>query len=142
MKCVINDPKTGKSKQLEIEQVDNLVGKKIGDTITLEQAAGYEFVLTGGSNEGGFPMRFDVDQPQKRIMSVSGIGFQKGGKGVRRRRTVAGKSVTEKTAQINLKISKFGKESLFEQAKQEETPQKQDESTDQKPSQPQEGEKA
>ena len=78
----------GKAKQLdatpEISQA--LMGKKIGDKINGElfDLTGYEFEVTGGSDEAGKPMRKDLDgRVRKRIMAVSGVGFKSGRKGQR-----------------------------------------------------------
>lgn len=118
MKAVINDTKTGKSVQREISENDakGFYGIKIGDTVKGELfgLTGYEFVLSGGSDDAGFPMRSDVSGiNRKRIFARSGTGIRGLEKGVRVRKTVAGNTVHAKTAQLNLKISKEGKEPLF-----------------------------
>ncbi|MFT4310933.1 MAG: S6e family ribosomal protein [Candidatus Woesearchaeota archaeon] len=118
IKCVIGDPKTGKSKQVDIE-LDDYADKKIGDTITLPQFDGYTFVITGGSDSAGFPMRFDVDTPKKRILAQSGIGVHTPRKGMRVRKMVAGKFVTDRTAQINVKVATYGKAPLWEEESKE-----------------------
>jgi hypothetical protein len=64
-------------------------------------------------------MRFDVDSPKKRILAVSGIGIKPTREGRRKRKMVAGRMVHEKTAQLNVKITKAGKQSLFEEPKPE-----------------------
>jgi small subunit ribosomal protein S6e len=124
MKLVIGDPKTGKTKQLEVEDEGDLLGKEIGDKITVDmpELAGYELQITGGSDASGFPMRFDVDIPKKKILAVQGIGLKRVAAGRRKRKMVAGKMVTGATAQLNLKIIKAGKQSIFEEPKVEEAP--------------------
>ena len=102
-------------KELNEEQSGNLVGKRIGDKISGEDVglAGYEFELTGGSDYCGFPMRRDAQGPtRKRILAVSGVGLKKAAKGLRQRKTVAGNTVHDKTAQVNLKVLKAGSEPL------------------------------
>jgi len=129
-KLVLSDPKTGKSIQKETKELaaKPFIGKKIGDTIKGElfELPGYEFVITGGSDSSGFPMRADVDLQRKRITAVSGIGIhnklrkpnpkKKGWRkmeGMRLKKTVAGNMIHEKTAQINMKVTKKGKDPVF-----------------------------
>jgi ribosomal protein S6E (S10) len=87
---------------------------------------GYEFRLTGGSDSAGFPMRPDIEGSQrKQILAGTGVGVtnklrkpnpkKKGWrsmKGMRIRKTVAGNTVYAKTAQVNLKVLKEGREKL------------------------------
>lgn len=122
IKCVIGDPKTGKTKQFELESGDALKGKAIGDTVTIDlpELAGYELEITGGSDSAGFPMRSDVDVPKRRILAVEGVGIKKSRAGRRTRKMVAGRMVTVETAQLNLKILKHGKQSLWEEPKAQE----------------------
>jgi small subunit ribosomal protein S6e len=130
-KLVLSDPKTGKSVQREAK--DNLaralIGKRIKDTIKGEliDLPGYEFVITGGSDSAGFPMRPDVPGTmRKSITAVSGIGVtnklrkpnpkKKGWrkmKGMRLKKTVAGDTVHDKTAQVNMKCVKKGRDPIF-----------------------------
>ncbi len=137
-KLVLNDPKTGKSLQKEVKDNDAkaLIGLKIGDTVKGElfELPGYEFVITGGSDSSGFPMRKDVDGPgRKAILSYKGVGVKnklrkpnpkkKGWrtmKGMRLKKTVAGNTIYDKTVQVNLKITKYGRQPLFEEEKVEE----------------------
>lgn len=127
LKLVLGDPKTGKSYTKEVSQKPFL-GKKIGETFKGEliDMTGYEFLITGGSDDSGFPMRKDIPKSGKaRVLEVSGVGVnnkkkyrkkKKKGlrvmKGMRRRVTVAGNTVYEKTAQLNLKVLKMGKTPL------------------------------
>ncbi|MFP4403464.1 MAG: 30S ribosomal protein S6e [Nanoarchaeota archaeon] len=116
-KLVINDTKTGKSYQREVKDdvAKYFIGKKInekvlGDNFNFE---GYEFLITGGSDNSGFPMRKDVDLAGKRkIFAVSGVGIKKTRNGMKIRKTVAGNTIYDKIVQINLKILKYGKEKL------------------------------
>jgi small subunit ribosomal protein S6e len=119
IKCVIGDPKAKKSKQIEVD-TELLAGKKVKDKVSLQDYAGYEFEITGGSDSAGFPMRYDVDTPKKRIFAVEGVGLRRTREGMRKRKMVAGNMVNERTAQLNLKVIKYGKTSLFEEPKQQE----------------------
>jgi len=115
-KLTINDPKTGKSfkKDVKDDEATSLEGHNIGDKIKGDAIglAGYEFEVTGGSDNCGFPMRKDVATPRKKILAVSGLGLKKQRDGQRQRKTVCGKTVAASTSQINLKILKVGKEKL------------------------------
>ncbi|MFP4112274.1 MAG: 30S ribosomal protein S6e [Candidatus Woesearchaeota archaeon] len=121
----------GKAKQIEAKDdvAQNLLGKKIGDKINGElfDLTGYEFEITGGSDEAGKPMRKDLEGPvRKRILAVSGVGFKKGEHGQRQRKLVAGNTIFEKSAQVNMKVVKEGSKPLFEE------PSKGDDSTEPK----------
>jgi small subunit ribosomal protein S6e len=114
--------KSGKTKQVEVE-TKPLIGKKIKESFKGEliNLPGYEFEITGGSDSSGFPMRRDVDsQNKKKVLIVKGVGLKKATReGDRRRRTVAGNTVSKETAQLNVKVTKEGKEPLFEAAAEE-----------------------
>ena len=130
-KLVISDPKTGKSIQKEIKEdaAKRLVGLKLGDVVKGEAVdlPGYEFQITGGSDNAGFPMRFDVaGQARKRITAVKGVGIinklrkpnpkNKGWRtmeGMRLKKTVAGNTIHAKTAQVNVKVTKQGRDPIF-----------------------------
>ena len=117
IKANIGNPKDGKTLQFELEQAqsETIVGKTIGSKIIGKDIGhdGYEFEITGGSDQGGFPMRKDVTgSARKRILITKGIGMRNKRKGLRLRKTVAGNTVHDKTAQINLKVLKAGKTPL------------------------------
>ena len=123
-KLVISDPKTGKSVQREAKEdaAQYLGGHKIGDTVTGDslELAGYEFMITGGSDNAGFPMRKDfIGTGRRKILAVKGVGLKMKAKGIRQRKMVAGNTVYDDTAQINLKVLKEGKENLFVEKKEE-----------------------
>lgn len=116
MKINIGSPdgKTHK-KEFEGEVAETLVGKKIGDKVKGKDLGfdGYEFEITGGSDSAGFPMRRDVMGPaRKKALLTKGVGMREKRKGLRVRKTVAGNTIHEKTAQVNLKVLKEGKEPL------------------------------
>jgi small subunit ribosomal protein S6e len=122
-KLTIGDPKTGKCYQKTVSENDakSFIGLKIGDTVKGESInlTGYEFLITGGSDFCGFPMRKGIAGARKRILVEKGVGFRKGKKGIRRRKTVCGEAVNEKISQINLKILKQGKTPLAAEAQKE-----------------------
>lgn len=137
MKCVINDPKTGKSYSVELgkDKIPTLIGKKINDEINGSDIGmqGYTLKITGGSDNSGFPMRADIEGTKKqRILINKGVGIRetkKGKKGEkkdkkekkgkmnkheRKRKTVRGNTITDSTAQVNAIIIKYGDKSLDE----------------------------
>ena len=119
MKLIIGEPKTGKCKQivLDNDQSKSMIGKKIGDSFKGEliDMTGYAFTITGGSDACGFPMRRDLNGSQrKKILAVKGVGIKSGRKGERKRKTVVGNTIFDRTAQINVVITKAGKSPLFE----------------------------
>ncbi len=131
IKLVISDPKTGKSAQRELKDqaVNALKGMKIGDSFKGEliDLTGFEFKITGGSDAAGFPMRSDIPGTgRKKVLEVKGIGVKnkkkargrdvkamRTMKGMRQRKTVAGNTIYAQTAQVNVMITKAGKEDLF-----------------------------
>lgn len=126
-KLVISDPKTGKSYQKELQETETeaLIGLKMGDKITGEtiNLTGYEFEITGGSDNCGFPMRNDISgSGRKKIFAVSGVGMRKQRRGQNQRKTVCGNTIHERISQINLKIIKYGKESLEPKSESVEEP--------------------
>ncbi|MBI2664457.1 30S ribosomal protein S6e [Candidatus Woesearchaeota archaeon] len=117
-KLVISDPKTGSSVQKEAddEASKGFLGLKIGDSVKGEliNLTGYEFLLTGGSDYCGFPMRKDVPGVgRKKILAYNGVGVRKLKSGILQRKTVCGNTVHPRTAQINLKVVKQGSEEIF-----------------------------
>jgi len=108
-KVVISDPDTGKAKSIELEgdRAVPLIGKKIGDVLdgAVVGLAGYKVLITGGTDSSGFPMRPDIHGGIKtRILVSGGVGYKPKEKGKRIRKTVRGNTITEDTAQINMKI--------------------------------------
>lgn len=109
-------------RELSEEQSKNLWGKKIGDNIegTPLGLAGYEFVITGGSDYCGFPMRRDVaGANRRRILTVKGVGVRQKAPGIRTKKTVAGNMIHPKIHQVNLKVLKEGAEKLEPPKKEE-----------------------
>ena len=122
-KLTIADPKTGKcvKKTVEGDAAKSFIGLGIGDTVKGEtiDLTGYEFLITGGSDYCGFPMRKGISGARKRVLIGKGVGFRGAKKGIRRRKTVCGERINDKVVQINLKITKMGKAKLAEEKKEE-----------------------
>ncbi len=125
LKLNIGDPKTKTTYQIELDDASapKLFGKKIGQTIKgeLVDKPGYEFLITGGSDNAGFPMRNDNEGEQrKKILTTQGVGNRAHRAGTRLRRTVSGNTIGAKTAQVNVKIAKHGSKPIKEEAAKEE----------------------
>lgn len=124
-KIVINDAKTGKSYQKALSS-DILLGKKIGDKIdgNLIGLKEYSLIITGGSDKAGFPMRKDFEIiGRKKVLAGRSPGIRVKEKGIRIRKTVRGAIISDQTAQINLKVEKYGSdklENLFSAKKEEQ----------------------
>ncbi len=110
---VVMGNKSGKSFQ-KLHDSSNLIGRKIGENIKgdIIGVAGYEFLITGGSDSAGFPMRKDIKIKRARILARKGVGIKTNRKGQYIRKTVAGNTIEEKTAQVNLKVIKEGSKKL------------------------------
>ncbi|MBW3022488.1 30S ribosomal protein S6e [Candidatus Woesearchaeota archaeon] len=124
LKIVLSDPKSGKSYQKVVKDADakRFMGLKLGDAVKGEilNLPGYEFQITGGSDFAGFPMRSDIPGIlRKKVLAVSGIGLKQKEKGLKQRKTVAGNTIFEKTAQVNMKVTKEGKGPLGEEKPKE-----------------------
>jgi small subunit ribosomal protein S6e len=131
VRFIISDPKLGRTRQIEVDDknVRPLIGNKIGDVIIGNPFGfpGYEFKITGGSDTDGVPMRFDVHGGvRKKIFMSRGPCYNPKRRGLRRRKTVHGNTITDEIVQINLKVVKWGKKVLFEEKeeKMEETEEK------------------
>ncbi len=113
-KLTINDVKAKKSYKKEIES-EIFLNKKIGETVSGDDFGfkGYEFKITGGSDKQGVPMRSDIPGiGRKRPLVVSGVGVKNKVKGMQQRKTMHGNTIDENVSQINLKIEKYGKDTL------------------------------
>src|SRR3989344_442179 len=114
----LNISEKGKAWKLQVED-ENLVGKSVGDKVRGEEIksdfAGYEFEITGGSDNAGFPLKKDVEGiALKRVLLTKGWGMRDNEEGVRRKKTVRGKQIAGNTSQINIKVLKTGSKGLAE----------------------------
>ncbi len=118
LKLIISDTKTGKTyvKDIKEPNAGGLKGLKIGQTFKGETVdmTGYEFKITGGADTSGFPMRRDVKGTvKKKIPIIKGVGLRNNKrKGLKVLKTVAGNTVYDKTAELNVIIAKEGREKL------------------------------
>jgi small subunit ribosomal protein S6e len=114
----LNITDKGKSWKIDSEG-DFIVGKSIGEKIDGKEINadlnGYELEISGGSDIAGFPLSKNVEGiGLKRVLKTKGWGMWDSKKGIRRRKTVRGKTISEKTVQINIKVLKEGGKNLSE----------------------------
>ena len=110
--------KDGKTEQFDCKDAaaEFFMRKRIGETISGDACGypGYEFLITGGSDNAGFPLRKGILKDRKRIMANVGVGVsgktrtKTKQKGLLRRKTVSGEMINTITRQINLKVTKAG----------------------------------
>lgn len=118
--------KDGKSYQKEVKDAaaELLHNKCIGDTVSGEELgfSGYEFMITGGSDKCGFPMRKGIQAARKKIMVEKGVGCAgldrkgKKQKGLLSKKTVCGERISKIIHQVNLKVTKAGSQPLAGEA--------------------------
>lgn len=116
-KVVISDGP--KSWQIVVDghHANSLIGKKIGDEIDgiFVSLPGYKLQITGGVDKDGFVMRKDVPgMGRRRILTARSVGFKPKDKGVRKRITVCGNTVSPNISQINMKVIKKGTKPIEE----------------------------
>jgi len=138
--------KSGKTYHLESES-DELNGKELHDKIQgkdiSNELEGYEFEITGASDNAGFTSMEGVEGVGlKKVLLEYGKAMHRRPrregkkkisnpkpKGLRLRKTVRGQVISPAIVQINLKIVKEGKKKISEifpdQNKKEEKPEKQ-----------------
>ncbi|MCP4762702.1 MAG: 30S ribosomal protein S6e [archaeon] len=112
----------GLTKVIQLKDISPIVGKKIGEIINggLIGLPGYELKITGGSDNSGIPMRFDVHGPvKKKVLLASGPCYNPDRSGKKRRKVVRGNEITDDMKQVNMVVEKFGKAKLFETDKEE-----------------------
>ena len=85
--------KDGKCHQVVIneDQAAILHGMKLGDNLAGDNLgfAGYEFLITGGSDKCGFPMRSDLEGTQRRkILASKSLGIHIKRNGMRKRKNI------------------------------------------------------
>ncbi len=130
MKINIGD-KDGKTYKVELDAGKSaaLAGKKIGEELEgdLIGVPGYIFEIKGGSDNSGFPMRKDVRGAGKKVVFIGGgPGIRKAKKGLRRRKTVRGNTISEEISQVNVIVKKAGAQPLSEMFKKEEEEKKEE----------------
>jgi small subunit ribosomal protein S6e len=122
-KAVISDPRTGKTFPTVVEghHANSLVGKKVGDEFDgiFVSLPGYKLVVTGGSDKEGFPMRKELQGTRRKKLLISkSQGFRPKDKGVRRRKSVRGNTISPDIVQINMRITAYGSKPIEDALKQ------------------------
>ena len=114
-KIVVGSKGKSYSKNLTEIEGSSLLNKKIKDKIEGSNIGfpGYELEITGGSDNAGFPMRYDLEgSARKGIILTKGPCVRINEEGMRKKKTVVGNTIWQSTAQVNLKVIKEGKDSL------------------------------
>ncbi|MDH7517429.1 MAG: 30S ribosomal protein S6e [Candidatus Thermoplasmatota archaeon] len=111
-KVVVNDTKNGKSYQIPVSghHANSLIGKKVGDEVDgiFISLPGYKLQITGGSDKDGFPMRSDLPGVgRRRILVSKSKGFKPTEKGLRRKKSIRGNTISQDIVQINMKVIKY-----------------------------------
>lgn len=114
----LNISDKGKAWRME-KEAEFLVGLSVGDKFEGKELSndfhGYEFEITGGSDDAGFPLFKDAEGiGLKKVLLTIGWGMRDRRKGMRLRKTVRGKTISEKAVQINIKVLKHGSKKLEE----------------------------
>ena len=96
---------------VSMKLVDAVQGKDISKELN-----GYEFILTGASDNAGFPALASLEViGRKRLLLTYGKGMrQRKPRGLRLRKTVRGNTISADIAQINLRVKKQGEKLLSE----------------------------
>lgn len=111
-KCVVSNS-DGKSYNVGVKghHANALVGKKLGDEVDglFVKLPGYKLQITGGADKEGFAMRGDLSGiNRRRILATKGHGFHPERKGLRKRRSTRGNTITLDIVQVCLKVTKAG----------------------------------
>ena len=117
MKFVISDKEKSYQKEVTPKEAEALLGMKIGQRISggIIGFEGYEFLITGGSDLSGFPMRKGLHVTTAvSLLLKAGVGYNPKKKGMRDRKRVRGERITDDIAQVNVKVLKAGAKPLSE----------------------------
>lgn len=107
----------GQTFQTEIEESAKLVGKEVGDEFDggIVGLSGYTLKITGGSDRSGFPMRETIEGSEReRVLIEDGSGIDVSEDGVRERKSVRGKRVSDEIQQLNTRVVEEGSKSVEE----------------------------
>jgi len=116
-RVIVSDVQTGKAYQVEVSDAsaNTFVGKTIGSEIDGGTVGlpGYTLKITGGSDNGGFPMRNTLPGSKRRkVLVTGGRGFHPDEGGLRKRRSIRGNEISGDIAQINTAVTKYGSSSV------------------------------
>jgi len=116
-RVIVSDVQTGKAYQVEVSDAsaNTFMGKTIGSEVDGGTVGlpGYTLKITGGSDNGGFPMRRTLPGSKRRkVLVTGGRGFHPDEEGLRKRRSIRGNEISGDIAQINTAVSKYGSSSV------------------------------
>jgi small subunit ribosomal protein S6e len=116
-RVIVSDVQTGKAYQVEVSDAsaNTFMGKTIGSEIDGGTVGlpGYTLKITGGSDNGGFPMRRTLPGSKRRkVLVTGGRGFHPDEAGLRKRRSIRGNEISGDIAQINTAVTKYGSSSV------------------------------
>jgi small subunit ribosomal protein S6e len=117
LKIVISEKEKSYARTLADAQVSSLLGRRIGETVGGDALGlpGYTLKIAGGSDKSGFPLRGDLPGArQTRVLVGEGTGFHPLRRGMRKRRTFRGNTVSEDTVQVNLVVEAKGSKPIAE----------------------------
>lgn len=110
-KIVVNHKENAYKVDVKDHHANTLIGKRIGDEVDgiFVSLPGYKLQITGGSDHDGFVMRKDVEgRTRRKLLLSKSLGFKPKKKGMRKRQTVCGNTISEKISQIDMKVIKSG----------------------------------
>ncbi|MCI4353143.1 MAG: 30S ribosomal protein S6e [Thermoplasmata archaeon] len=116
-KAVISEKEKSYARTIADAQVSALLGRRIGETVGGDALGlpGYTLKITGGTDKSGFPLRPDLPGArQMRVLVGDGLGFHAPRRGMRKRRTFRGNTISEDTVQVNLAVEAKGSKPLAE----------------------------
>ena len=115
MKIVYSDPKTGKSGQIEVKEEGTalFLNRRLGEIVdgAAIGMSGYKFRISGGSDTSGFPMDKSI-QGYLKAKALRVIANSGSRKGIFRRTTVRGNTISADTMQVNLVVTEYGEKPL------------------------------
>lgn len=119
MPVKINIAEKDKTWKLELESAEAFASKNLGDIIhgkeISENLEGYELLISGASDISGFPHKSNLEgQHLRKILMSKGWGMHDSRPGVRLKKSLRGKQLSEKTSQVNLIVKKHGAKKLAE----------------------------
>jgi small subunit ribosomal protein S6e len=129
MKIVVSDPKSGRSKGMELssDATVALVGRKIGDAIegSAFGLSGYKLKISGGSDSSGFPLNRSI-QGTGKVKILKLVADSGKEKGQYKRESVRGGIIAADTAQVNLLILEYGEKGVEEIMGAKDAPKKEE----------------
>ncbi|MBI5148611.1 30S ribosomal protein S6e [Candidatus Pacearchaeota archaeon] len=108
-----------KGRTVHLESNADLSGMKIGEMVKGDKVDsklhGYELEIVGASDLAGFPYIKNVEgmNLRKQLMT-SGKGMHTKGKGLRKKKSIRGNTLSQDTMQVNLVVKKHGGKSFEE----------------------------